>query len=92
MSNRVDLVYTGEDCIVIPSGDLNQGLRVSVFLNLTHGLNGSATTAGYPVNLFAEVCKQPIYLFFHSSTSSGPRNQTMYIFQNYWSTLESGNS
>ena len=32
--------------IVIPSVDLNMGLRVSVYLNLTHALNRCATTAG----------------------------------------------
>ena len=33
--------------IVIPSGDSNLGLGVSVNLNLTHALNHSATTAGF---------------------------------------------
>ena len=36
---------------VIPSGDLNPGLQVSVYLNLTHALNHSATTADYHLPL-----------------------------------------
>ena len=34
--------------IVIPSRDSIPGLRVSVYLNLTHALNRSVTTAGLP--------------------------------------------
>ena len=32
--------------IVVPSGDSNLGLQVSVYLNLAHALNRLATTAG----------------------------------------------
>ena len=41
-SCKVSLPYN----IVIQSGDLNPGLQASVYLNLTHALNRSATTAG----------------------------------------------
>ena len=39
--------------IVILGRDSNPGLWVSVYLNLTHALNHSATTAGWVVHLWA---------------------------------------
>ena len=37
--------------VKIPSGDSNPGLRVSVYLNLTHAQKHSATTAGFMTSL-----------------------------------------
>ena len=37
---------------VLPSGDSNSGLRVRIYLNLTHALNRSATPAGLRIIIF----------------------------------------
>ena len=39
--------------IIIPRGDSNSGLGLSVYLNLTHALNRLATTSGFKV-VYAE--------------------------------------
>ena len=51
--------------IVIPSRDSNQGLQVSVYLNLTHTLNHSATTAGCHSTLMLQLfCVLAFFVFF----------------------------
>ena len=51
--------------IVIPSRDSNQGLRVSVYLNWTHTLNHSATTAGCHSTLMLQLfCVLAFFAFY----------------------------
>ena len=51
--------------IVIPRRDSNQGLRVSVYLNWTHILNHSATTAGCHSTLMLQLfCVLAFFAFY----------------------------
>ena len=55
----------GIQVIVIPSRDSNQGLRVSVYLNWTHILNHSATTAGCHSTLMLQLfCVLAFFAFY----------------------------